>query len=63
MEPIDIIVLVASIIIVASVLGRYIYRKSKKMTTGDCACCTLKTEKTLKKIRRELKKSKKLIRE
>lgn len=58
MEPIDIIILVISLSIVLAVIGNYLYRKYKKLPTGDCRCCSLKAEKTLKKIRKELKKDK-----
>lgn len=58
MKPIDIIVLIIALGIVGLVIGNYIYRKAKKLPTGECASCTLKSEKMLKKIRKELRKNK-----
>ena len=59
MEPIDIVILVLAILIVGYVIGKYIYKKIKKMPTGECAYCAIKSEKTIKKIRKALKKDKK----
>ena len=39
MEPIEIIVIIACILIVGGVMGNYIYKKVKKLPTGECACC------------------------
>jgi hypothetical protein len=39
MEPIEIIVIIACVLIVGGVLGNYIYRKVKKLPTGECASC------------------------
>ena len=44
MKPIEIIVIILCILIVGGVIGRYIYRKAKKLPTGECACCS-KTKK------------------
>ncbi len=44
MKPIEIIVIILCVLIVGGVIGRYIYRKVKKLPTGDCACCS-KTKK------------------
>ena len=45
MKPIEIIVIIACILIVGGVLSRYIYRKVKKLPTGECACCKKTKEK------------------
>ena len=39
MEPIEIIVIIACILIVGGVFGNYIYKKITKQPTGECACC------------------------
>ena len=39
MKPIEIIVIIVSVLIVTSVIGSYIYKRIKHMPTGDCACC------------------------
>ena len=39
MEQIEIIVIIACILIVGGVIGNYIYKKVKKLPTGECACC------------------------
>ncbi len=49
MHPIEIIVIVCSIAIVGGVIGRYIYRRVKKLPTGECAYCgTSKKNRLLK---------------
>lgn len=39
MEPIEIIVIIACILIVGGVLGNYIYKKITHKPTGDCGYC------------------------
>lgn len=39
-QPIEIIVIVVASTIVVSVIGNYIYRKIKKLPTGECAHCS-----------------------
>ena len=58
MEPIEIIVIIACVLIVGGVIGRYIYRRINKLPTGDCACCsnTKKGSKLVKAYRRKYKK-------
>lgn len=56
MEPIEIIVLISAISIVAGVLGRYIYKRIKGMPQGECACCKSNMKNTFKKISNEIKK-------
>ena len=60
MKPLDYVFLGVGLLIIGLVIGRYLYRKNKKLPTGECAMCTMKTEKTLKQIRTSLKKSRKL---
>ena len=58
MTPLDVIILLVGLSIIAYVVGNNIYRKSKKLPTGECYSCSLKAEKTLKEIRKELRKAK-----
>ena len=39
MEPIEIIVIIACVLIVGGVFGNYVYKKATKQPTGECACC------------------------
>ena len=39
MGPIEIIVIIGSILIVGGVIANYIYKKVKKMPTGECSSC------------------------
>lgn len=57
MEPIEIIVIIASVLIVGGVLARYIYRVVNKLPTGDCACCanTKKGSKLVKAYKKKYK--------
>jgi hypothetical protein len=59
MEPIDIIILLIAISVVGFVIINYIYRRVHNKPTGDCKMCTMNSEKTINKIRKELKKAKK----
>ncbi len=60
MGPVDIIVLLLAVFIVGYQIINYLVRKKKKLTTGECSYCALKSEKILKKIRKEFKKEKKI---
>lgn len=60
MELIDVIVLLLAISIVGYQIVNYLVRKKKKLTTGECSYCALKSEKMLKKIRKEFRKTKKI---
>ena len=42
MEPIEIIVIIACVLIVGGVIANYIYKKAKKIPTGECECCKSK---------------------
>lgn len=42
MQPIEIIVIIASCIIVLMNIGKYVYRKMKHLPTGECASCGIK---------------------
>ena len=55
MEPIEIIVIISAIAIVALVIGRYIYKRIKHMPVGECSCCSSKMKKNFKRIANEIK--------
>lgn len=59
MEPIEIIVIIASVLIVGGVLTRYIYRVVNKLPTGDCSYCanTKKGNKLVKAYKKKYKSS------
>lgn len=60
MQPIEIIVIIASVSIVLLVFGRYIYKKIKGIPLDDeCVRCHSKTNKMLTQVRKELLKEKK----
>lgn len=40
MQPIEIIVIVACVLIVGGVFGNYLYKKFKHLPTGECSCCS-----------------------
>lgn len=40
MQPIEIIVILACVIIVGGVFANYLYRKAKHLPTGECSCCS-----------------------
>ena len=39
MGPIEIIVIIFCVLVVGGVIANYIYKKAKKIPTGDCSCC------------------------
>lgn len=51
MQSIEIIVMILAVAIVASVLGRWIYKKMHHKPTGECACCQARMKKAFKKIK------------
>ena len=55
MQPIEIIVIILTLLFLAFIIGRYIYRKVKHLPTGDCACCS-HTKKGNNLVRAYLKK-------
>lgn len=54
MEPIEIIVIIAAVLIVGGVLGSYIYKKITHKPTGDCSACSKRMKKNFDKISKEL---------
>lgn len=45
---------------VTLIFGREIYKKVKHKPTGECACCVMQSKRTLRKIRKSIKKQKEL---
>lgn len=56
MSPLEIIVIVAASAIVLGVIGTFIYKKIKRLPTGECASCSSKGTSLLKKYRKKFKK-------
>ena len=55
MQPIEIIVIAAAILIVSSVICVYIYKKMNHIPTGECEGCKHKnTKKMLNQVRKEI---------
>ena len=56
MKPIDIIVLVVVISVIALIIGVYIYKRVKHIPTGECSSCSTKrgVNRMVKNIRKEL---------
>ena len=57
MHPIEIIVIIFCILVVGGFIGRFIYRKIKKLPVGECAYCS-NTKKGNKLIKEYYKKYK-----
>ncbi|MGM9969402.1 MAG: hypothetical protein ACI35S_03295 [Anaeroplasma sp.] len=55
MQPIEIIVIITSVIIVATVFGNYIYKKVNHIST-ECNSCHSAMKRALKKVDKDLKK-------
>jgi len=56
MGPLEIIVIIISVIIVGTVIGVFIYKKVKGLPTGECAECRKGTKKLLKKYQKMYQK-------
>ncbi|CDE15372.1 unknown [Clostridium sp. CAG:288] len=53
MQPIEIIVIIASVAIVGGVFGTWLYKKVTHKPTGDCACCKSKSNKLIKQYHKK----------
>lgn len=56
MEPIEIIVIVACVLIVGGVIGRAVYRKVKKIPSNECACCSKRMNRAFKNALKDISK-------
>ena len=56
MGPLEIIVIIISVIIVGTVIGVFIYKKVKGLPTGECVECRKGTKKLLKKYQKMYQK-------
>lgn len=54
----DIIVLIVLVIIIAAIIGVYIYKRVNNLPTGECASCHTRMKKAMKKAIKETKKNK-----
>lgn len=59
MEPIEIITILGGVLVVGGVIGRYVYRKVKKLPTGECASCIDKNQSLFKAYYKKYPKAKK----
>ena len=48
----EILVILAVVIFLAILIGRYVYKKRHGLPTGECACCHKNTKKLLKEYRK-----------
>ncbi len=53
---IEALVIVGAIAIVGGVVARYIYKKTKHMPTGECACCAQKNKKMVSEYHKKYKR-------
>jgi Sec-independent protein translocase protein TatA len=60
MKPIDIIILSVIVGIVLLIIGIYVYKRVKKLPTGECSCCksTTGAKRMFKSIKKELDEEK-----
>lgn len=56
MGIVEIITIISVSLILISFLSIYIYKKIKKIPTGECACCAKKGNKMLKEYHKKYKK-------
>ena len=54
MQPIEIIVIIACILIVGGVIARTIYKKVNKIPSSDCACCANKMKRAMNTALKEI---------
>ena len=56
MEPIEIIVIICCVLIVGGVVTSYIYKKIKKIPTGECGYCSKKRNNLVKDYHKKYRK-------
>ena len=56
MKPIEIIVIILCVLIVGGVIGKYIYRKVKKLPSNECASCSKKMKRALSSALKNISK-------
>ncbi len=56
MKTIDIIILFVIVGIVLLIIGIYVYKRVKKIPTGECSCCksTMGAKRMFKNIKKQL---------
>lgn len=55
MQPIEIIVIIASISIVLGVFLSWVYKKAHHLPTGECGYCSGNSQQLIKKYRKFIK--------
>lgn len=56
MTPLEITVIVLTVLFLGSVIGTYIYKKVKHLLTGECASCASKGKKMVDEYHRKYPK-------
>jgi len=56
MHPIEIITIICCVLIVGGVIANYIYRKIKKLPTGECSYCSSSKNSLVKEFRKKYPK-------
>ncbi|MGM9971054.1 MAG: hypothetical protein ACI35W_01435 [Anaeroplasmataceae bacterium] len=54
MTLVDISIIIIISLIVAFIIGSYIYKRKKGILTGECACCHTRMRKAMKKAMRDI---------
>ena len=56
MHPVEIITIIICVLVVGGVIASYIYKRIKKLPTGDCAYCGSKRNNLVKEFRKKYPK-------
>ena len=54
MEKIEIIVIVLLVLFFIALIGRYIYRRIKRLPSFECCCCAKRMKKTILKAKKAI---------
>lgn len=55
MGPLEIITIIVTSVLVIAIIGKHIYRKIKKLPTGECACCAKNKNNLVKMYHKKYK--------
>ena len=58
MQAYEILLIIAIVAFVVFIFGREIYKKIKKLPSGECACCHSNSKRLLKNYRKKYGKKK-----
>lgn len=59
MQPIEVIVIVATLTFVLGYIGVYLYKRYHNIPTGDCSVCKKRMSKMVKKLQKDYRKQNK----